>query len=242
MHTTDALLLRAVNYRDADRVVTLFTRDLGKVSAIARGARGSKRRFSGALEPYAVIRVELDAGRGELMTLKRAEIERSFPSILGDLARMESAAAALVLLRELHPPRVPDTPLFVAGLQYLTLVDLEGDATRAGLLAFAVRGLALAGLSPRFDVCGRSGEPVPEGRPAYFDPKLGALVSRRFGGGPFLFSAETRRRLLQSQTEHWVRVAREPWEAEALQGARAALAAFLAAHLPADVGAQLFPR
>ena len=44
--TTDALLLRAVDYRDADRVCTFFTHELGMVSAIARGAKSSKRRFA----------------------------------------------------------------------------------------------------------------------------------------------------------------------------------------------------
>lgn len=48
---SDALLLRASDYRDADRIVTLFTRELGKVSAIARAAKSSRRRFAGALEP-----------------------------------------------------------------------------------------------------------------------------------------------------------------------------------------------
>src|SRR5262245_33859927 len=59
----DALVLRAVDYGESDRVVTLFTREHGCVSAMARAARKSKRRFAGALEGFALIHVELSTGR-----------------------------------------------------------------------------------------------------------------------------------------------------------------------------------
>ena len=239
--TTDALLLRAVDYRDADRILTLFTHSLGVVSAIARGAKSSKRRFAGVLEPYLVLRVELEPSRGELMTLKRAELARSFPGILGDLSRMEVAGAALALVRDAHPARVPDAPLFMNMLQYLTIVDVEGDPARATLLSFAMRVLALSGMAPRLDACGRSGEPVPAEKPAYFDPALGAVVSRRHGGGPFLLPAGVRARLLEAQGEGWVSAARATWDPEHLRITRAALAAFLSAQLGEELATRLFP-
>ena len=238
--TTDALVLRATDYRDADRVITLFTQHFGKVSAIARGARASKRRFAGTLEPYAVIRVELEPGRADLMTLKRAELVRTFPNILRDLSRMDVAGAALSLLREAHPARVADQPMFIQAVQFLTLIDLEGDPERALLLGFALRVLALSGLAPRLDACGKSQQPVPEGRPAYFDPALGAVVSRRFGGGPFLLSARLRTRLMRAQSEDWLQVSREPWEQAELQVARAAVAAFIEKHVDQATANRLF--
>lgn len=238
---TDALLLRATDYRDADRIVTLFTRDAGKLSAIARGARGSKRRFSGSLEPYAVIRVELDERRADLLGLKRAEMTRAFPNILSELARMDVAAGALALVREAHPPRVPDEALFVAAVQYLTIVDHEGDGERSVLLAFALRVLSLMGIAPRLQECGRSGVHVPAGRPAYFDPTLGAVVSRRFGGGPFLLSAELRARLVRAQGEAWLDGARDPWPEAELAVARGAVASFVRAHMADELASRLFP-
>jgi DNA repair protein RecO (recombination protein O) len=238
---TDALLLRAVDYRDSDRILTLFTADRGKLSAIARGAKNSRRRFLGALEPYTLIQVELEAGKNELFTLKRAEIVRVFPAVLSDLARMEVAAAALMLLREAHAVHVPDAQAFVSALQFLTLLDHEPDPMRAALLAYAMRVLALAGLAPRLSTCGRSEQSVPEGKAAYFDPVLGALIGKRFGGGPFLLSWAVRERLLLAQSEHWLEAARMPWQDEVLSGARCALAAFIASHLSPDLAGRLFP-
>lgn len=238
---TDALLLRAVDYRDADRILTLFTAERGKLSAIARGAKSSRKRFAGALEPYTLIRVELEPGKSELFTLKRAEIVRVFPALLGDLARMDVAGAALMLLREAHAAHVPDVQAFVATLQYLTLLEHEPDETRAALLAFAMRVLALSGLAPRLATCGRSEEPVPAGKAAYFDPALGALISKRFGGGPFLLSWPVRERLLLAQSEQWLAAARMPWQDEVLASARCALSAFIASHLSPELSGRLFP-
>jgi DNA repair protein RecO (recombination protein O) len=239
--TSDALVLRLVDYRDSDRIVTLFTRELGTVAALARGARGSKRRFGGALEPYAIVRVELGPARGELWSLESASVRQSFPRLLTDLARMEAAAGALLLLREAQAARQPDPALFLASVQYLALVDVAGDPERVGLLAFTLRALSLLGLAPRLDRCGRSAQPVPPGRAAYFDPALGSVVASRLGGGPFLLSGALRERLMSAQADAWLDVARARWDADALKLARAALAAFLAQHLKGELGARLCP-
>ena len=58
-YETKALVLRRTPYREADLVVTLFTAELGQVSALARAARKSQRRFGGSLEPFHTLEVEL---------------------------------------------------------------------------------------------------------------------------------------------------------------------------------------
>jgi DNA repair protein RecO (recombination protein O) len=238
---TDALLLRAVDYRDADRILTLFTRELGVVSALARGAKGSRRRFSGVLEPYALLRVELETGRGDLYTLKRAELAQVWSGVLGDFDRIQAGAAALRLVRELCGPRSADPELFLALLQYLTLLDHLGDPARSALLLFAVQLLSRVGLGLGLTRCGRSGELVPPGRPAYFDPEVGAVVAARLGGGPVLLPGELRERLVRAQEGAWLDEARLPFGEGELAAARAALSAFIARHAPSDVGACLFP-
>jgi DNA repair protein RecO (recombination protein O) len=238
---TDALLLRATDYRDSDRIVTLFTRDAGKLSAIARGARSSKRRFAGALEPYSVLRVELAPQRGQLFGLKSAAVDRGFPGILAELDRMEAAGAALALVRDANASEVSDATTFMTVVQYLTTLDHQGDPQRVLLLCFALRVLYLMGLAPHLTACGRSGEPVPEGRSAYFDPALGAVVARRHGGGPYLLSAQIRARLCAARTEQWLDAAREPWDANELVIARAAIASFVRLHVAEALGSRLFP-
>ena len=115
---TDALLLRASDYRDADRIVTLFTRDAGKLSGDRARCTRLQAALFGALEPYAVIRVELsEARRGELYTLKRAELVQAFPASWRTLARMDVAGAALCAVARRPRAELPDAALFMATVQ-----------------------------------------------------------------------------------------------------------------------------
>ena len=61
-----AIVVRLVDYGEADRIVTLMTRDFGKVAALARGARRSGRRFGGGLGLFGVGEAQLTQRRGEL--------------------------------------------------------------------------------------------------------------------------------------------------------------------------------
>ena len=92
----EALLLRRVELGEADLVLTLFTSALGRVSALARGARKSQKRFAGALEPFFTIQVRLEErSHSELFTLSEARISRARLGMLTDLNRMEVAGRAL---------------------------------------------------------------------------------------------------------------------------------------------------
>ncbi|HXK19309.1 MAG TPA: recombination protein O N-terminal domain-containing protein, partial [Polyangiaceae bacterium] len=83
---TEALLLRRVEYGEADLVLTLLTQKLGKVSALARGARKSNKRFGGALEPMHTLAVELDERPGaELFSLLEAKLKVPRAKILSSL-------------------------------------------------------------------------------------------------------------------------------------------------------------
>jgi len=239
--SAEAVLLRAVDYRDTDRILTLFTREHGILSAVARGAKGSKRRFQGVLEPYTLLHVELEHARSDLFTLKRAEVRTVLGGILADLDRMRAGAGALRLVRELCAPRMVEPALFLALVQYLTLVEHMGDQDRGALLVFSLRLLGLTGHRLGLTRCGRSGEEVPEGRSAYFEPSVGSVVSRRFGGGPILLGGALRARLDRAQGESWLDEAQLPFEPQDLAVARSALRAFLQLQAQSDVGACLFP-
>ena len=88
-----ALLLRSVDYRDSDRIVTLLTERKGKMSALARGARRSRRRLGGALQPYVLMQAEYRTGRGEPSHLERVSVERSFQGILQTLDALHATIA-----------------------------------------------------------------------------------------------------------------------------------------------------
>lgn len=189
--STPALLLRTLPYRESDKILTLFTRERGKLGAIALGARRSLKRFGGALEPFALLQVELALRAGsDLARLERAEVARPNAAIGKDLVRMGQAATALELARELLPPEQPELALFDALARFLETLDVEG-ASLEGLVAFELVALEHAGLAPRLTACGVCGKPLPAGKAARFDPRRGGVVCRADGGGPVTLSGAT---------------------------------------------------
>ena len=78
LYTADALVLRTYKLGEADRIVVFFTRDRGKKRGVAKGARRSRSRFAGALEPLTEARIAyFETERRELVGLNYAEVRRS---------------------------------------------------------------------------------------------------------------------------------------------------------------------
>lgn len=224
---TPAVVLRSIAYGEADRIVTLLTESRGKVALMARGARKSARRFAGALEPYAIVEAEIAMGSGDLGRLAQARVLRAFPGVLADLERMSVAAAGLELVREAVPDREPEGRLLPTIERFFELVaQAASDELR---VAFALRVLALVGLGPNLEGCGRCGRRAPEGKAALFDPALGAIVCRACGGAPIKLPGTLRAHLQRCATRAWDEEASGSWDPE--RTARGALDELLARHL-----------
>ncbi len=168
-----AVVLSTLDYADADRLVILLTRGHGKLTAFASGARKSKRRFAGALQPFTLVRAQLVERRGDTFRLDATEILEVFAGIRQDLPRIARALYCLELCRELVRDREPHPALYALLLDYLRLLD-EKAAGPSSVIAFELNALAHAGLMPRFDECALcGGPPGPEPR---FDPEHGGAV------------------------------------------------------------------
>lgn len=168
-----ALVLSHLDYGEADRLVTLFTATRGKLTAFAAGARKSRRRFAGALEPFTLLQVRLAERHGETLRLDGADVEESFFAIRQDLSLIARALYSLELCRELVRDREPHPGLFELLLGYLELLNRKA-AGPSSLISFELKALAQAGFMPRFDqcaVCGGPPGPLPR-----FDPEHGGTL------------------------------------------------------------------
>lgn len=200
VHSTEALVLRRVEYGEADLIVTLLTLSLGRVSALARGARKSRRRFGGALEPFFTLRVTLEERRSsELFALREASVLRARTGLLGNLPALTSAGRVLGWVRRAAPAHTPEPEAWSIVEELLDRLALAGTAAdeadvevaRAGLKLVAAFGWAL-----ELQRCVRCGKPCPAARPASIDPARGGLVCRECGGARLRVDPEARSRLL----------------------------------------------
>ena len=170
------IVLRTVDTGEADRVVTLLTRERGKVAAFARAARASRRRFGGSLEPFTLVAAEVRERPGaELLGLESVSPLHAFGGIRGDLARIACAAYAAELARELVRDHEPHPDLFDLLEAYLGALD-RGPARPAGLRAFELGALRAAGLAPRLDACARCGAELARAPPIRLDPGHGGAL------------------------------------------------------------------
>lgn len=192
---TEALLLRRVDYGEADLVLTLLTQKLGKVSALARGARKSMKRFGGSLEPMHTLALELDERPGaELYTLLEAKLHTPRAKILGSLAAMEAAGKALGWARRAAPPRTPEEgPYSILS----TLLDrlAAAPAPEPSAIALGEAGLSLLsafGWGIDFEHCVRCGRQAQPAQSASVDATRGGLICRSCGGARLRISAAAR--------------------------------------------------
>ena len=184
LETTDALVVRRVEYRDADLILTLFTRGLGKLSALARSARSSRRRFGGGLGLATLSRVELRPGRGsELWTLLSARPLQTFSRIGADVVALAHASYGIELVRELTATEVADESLFDLLLELLGVLDSPGPSPHA-LRAFELRLLDAIGLGPMIVSCAacNQDDDARFARGAVLDPDRGGIVCGHCAG------------------------------------------------------------
>jgi DNA repair protein RecO (recombination protein O) len=224
--------------------VTLFTRERGKVSAFARAARASRRRFGGALEPFTLVAAELRERAGaELLGLDSVSPLRAYGGIRGDLARIACAAYAVELARELVRDHEPHEDLFDLLGTYLALLD-AAPARPAGLRGFELGALRAAGLAPRLDACVRCGGALPADRAVRLDPAQGGVLCPACQGfaapGAPSVSPSTVASLLRLATGGLEAAAAEPLAPLAGREARDALTAFIEHHLGKRLQARRF--
>ncbi len=237
------IVLRTVDTGESDRVVTLLTRERGKVAAFARGARASRRRFGGALEPFTLVAAEARERSGsELLGLDSVAPLDAFGGIRGDLARIACAGYAVELAREIVRDHEAHQDLFDLLAAYLGALD-AAPARPTGLRAFELGALRAAGLSPRLDACARCGGPLPAAR-VRFDPGQGGALCA--GCAPSAapsvpsLSAAAAAALVRLASGGLAAAAAEPLAPSEGREARDALTAFLEHHLGRRLQARRF--
>jgi DNA repair protein RecO (recombination protein O) len=125
---SEAIVLRTYPLREADLLVTLFTRAEGKVRGVARSAKKSKRRFGGALEPLTYVRAFYDVSeRQELARLDACEVLESPLATRVSYARAVALGHVAELLDELLPDGEANDAIFRLSLSVLHALQHAGE-------------------------------------------------------------------------------------------------------------------
>jgi DNA repair protein RecO (recombination protein O) len=167
-----AVVLRKLDYGEADRIYTLLTREHGKVGAIARGVRRSTSRLAGALELFSLVDVQL--GKGRSLDVVTQAVRLPGPRIVADVERTAHAGLIAELADRVSEERHPEEGLFE--LTVMALQDLAVEpAPRRSSAYFMAVALGLLGYAPQLQACASCARPLPAA-PAAFSPAAGGFL------------------------------------------------------------------
>lgn len=159
----EAILLATRDWSAADRMVTLFSREHGIITAMAYGARKPKSKLSGGLQPFTHLSLLLAGGKG-MDLVKQCAVQTSFREIREDLPRLAYANFIAELTLGLWPQHQAEPAAFDMLLTVLTLLVERNP--RIAALAGAWHLMVLAGFQPEYECCAHCGCKL--NLPAYF--------------------------------------------------------------------------
>lgn len=149
-----AILLRRIEYGDYDLIVTLFSKQSGKVSAIAKSAKKSVKRFSGVLEPFSELEVVLSKPKGKgLPILKEAALIDPFFRIRADIQKTAYASYWLEMIYLWMADGEPLDELYQLARHVLWKLNEKQSSPEMLSILFQMRFLSLYGFRPNFDEC-----------------------------------------------------------------------------------------
>jgi len=172
---TVAITLKSRKWGEADRIVTMYAQRLGKIRAVARGARRQKSRMGAALEPLTMCELNLFEKSGDsLYRVSQVDLVEPFIKFREDLTLMAAAARMANVVGAVTPDGDPDPELFNTLEQGLRSLVTSDDPALTALL-FQIRLLGLTGFRPQTDHCAACGKTRVILEPQ-FSPASGGLV------------------------------------------------------------------
>jgi DNA repair protein RecO (recombination protein O) len=179
LFTTNAIVIRSLNYGESDKIITFFTKDFGKLKGIAKGARRSRKRFQNALGLFSHLRLIFFDKEGlGLVRAESCDILHSFPKIKEDLQKILYGNYYLELVNEMAGEREANREAFDLLLCFLSSLE-EANLQEEPLRIFEIRMLSLFGYRPnmrRCDLCKKDWENLKEIPVVFFSLERGALI------------------------------------------------------------------
>ena len=224
MYRDHAVVLRQHKLGEADRIVTLLTRQHGLVRAVARGVRRTKSKFGARLEPFAYIDVQLHPGRNLDTVTQVHTVEAFATAIIADYGRYTSACAILETAERLAgEERAPVPRLHTLTASALRAIAAGERSHELVLDAYLLRAMDYAGWAPALDECARCATPGPHR--AFHVAAGGAVCVRCRPPGAATPGPEVLTHMLALRLGDWERVGTIPGPA------RRQASGLIAAHL-----------
>jgi len=207
---SEAIVLRTYPLREADLLVTLFTRAEGKVKGVARSAKKSRRRFGGALEPLTCVRAYYeDREQQELARLDSCDILESPLTRAMDYPRVVALEHIAETLDELLPDREANDAIYRLAVSVLR--QLRNGSIWVPLTYFQLWLVRLVGFLPELGVCSRCGQSLNSNRAFYHALADGLMCTEHKRLASSELTPESRRAAMEMFRMPLENFLGEPW-------------------------------
>lgn len=193
-YKTEAVVLNSFDFGESDRLVVFYSSGFGKLRAVAKGARRSRRRFVGNLEPTCHVRLMFfHPGKGELVRAEDATLIAGFNTLRSSIESYMLACYMLELADEMTREGMVQAGVLSLLVDFLGL--LEGTVSNGNgatgpsvVRFFEIKLLSMLGYMPQLKACVACGDGVSDtggsGGGVYFSSDRGGLVCPACSMGP----------------------------------------------------------
>jgi len=172
--TVTAIVLKRKDSGESDRRLTLLTRELGKLDAVAKGAKKGGSRLAGSSDPLTVAHMTLARGKVNQFVTQTQPVA-SFRGLRTDYERLSYALALTELFAAVLPFGEPFEEAYDLLLQALGVLE-KHEKPLVALVWAELRLLMISGFLPQFDACVTDGEEIREAQP-WLSPQAGGYIN-----------------------------------------------------------------
>lgn len=171
---TVALVIKSINWSETSKIITLLTREYGRIDVIAKGARKKASSFQGIIETLNIVEVIIHfSNRRELQILGKVSLEESFHKLRVDLKKTAYAYSIIELIN-IFFIHSQSEPVFFDFLLYILKFIEEDDKTELAFWYFILKLASFLGFRPQFERCFICGRGLKRGK-IYFSFRNGAV-------------------------------------------------------------------
>jgi len=174
LYKTEGIVLKSMEYQEADKIVTIYTKNYGKITAIAKGVRKTKSKFGSSLEILTHSIFLIYKGRN-MDIVSQTEILESFFSTSKEVIKFAFAANCVEVVNRLTEEREINIGLFNLLKEVLHYLR-ESNDPKLLTLSFKWQTMSILGYRPSLDHCCRCNKSVENQKEMYFNIKEGGLV------------------------------------------------------------------
>lgn len=172
---TKAIVLSAVDYGEQDRMLILFSPELGRIDAKARSCRKAASPLLPCVQPFVYGEYVLFRYK-EKTVVSQCEVIETFFSLREDVERFAAAGFAAALCRSAVQEEEGNGDLFDLFYRACSYLAYGENGTKATLIAFLAHFLALTGFRPAITHCARCGKDLRQEKTLRFSPELGGAL------------------------------------------------------------------